>query len=156
MNQEQIEKDAELYNKSIARSIGKKFKSERESQQLSQRELSRLSTASIGTISELEQYMNLPKIETILKIGFALKLSVKDIFSEIVNSKTIKDEKVYKKQEDLSFEENAAKLAKLLLMDMGLKEEAADEIISYAKFKLSDHKNLSKSAYEKLTSRCYK
>ena len=142
MDKEQVEKEAILYNKAITRSIGKKFKTERESQNISQRKLSRLSSISLGTISELEQGMSLPKMEIVLKLGFTLGLSIKDIFSEVIDTKTAKDTT-----------EGPEDLIRINLLGMGLKEKVANEIINFAKFKLSDENNYSLTAYQKLLLR---
>ena len=142
MEKEQVEKEAILYNKAISRSIGKKFKTERESQNISLRELSRMSSTCCSTISELEQGMSLPKMEIVLKLGFTLGLSIKDIFSEVINAKTAKD--IAEEPEDL---------IRINLLEMGLKEKVANEIINFAKFKLSDENNYSLTAYQKLLLR---
>ena len=125
----------------IANNIGILYKKQREKLGISLRELSKQINLSVGTLSELEKGNNIPRVETLLYIGFSLGISTSDIINVLNPSKLPLINEPFNPAEKIN------DVLKACLYE--LNEEGTNVIMDFIEYIKSKNKYLSKSAYKK-------
>ena len=79
-----LDKQAELIFNQVIKQVGDTLSTKRYSKSISARELNKLSGVSLAVISDLENYHNMPRVISLIKMALALDIPVSELFTSII------------------------------------------------------------------------
>ena len=129
-NAEDISKQAKIYEQLILNQIGAFIANKRNEKNITIRELNKITGVSIGVISDLENAKSMPRVETIIKLAEALKISLSLIFENMKPA----TQKTSNKSKIIPDDMNKYDKISTLLAGLSYAKEEITDIISYIKF----------------------